>query len=292
LPEFAAAGNVLALAIYDDVLHVINMSRHRHLIFHSPTDAMRRLMSSQQQSIGFQHLLSSLRSIAAEGWFRSLRHGDTGVGYTIETKLGISANSSKAPDYMGVEIKSTRSRPGKDKVTLFSRTPHWRLSSALGGLNAREFIKRVGVLEGKFRRYYATVYPRPNPQGVYSRIVRSNDQVRFETRIGEPDELAHCWQLLELEDALRVKHKQTAFLEVETRSGSAGEEFRLSSVTYRSGPIIENLEYLLESGDITLDYTLRELSDTRVRDHGYLFRMSGGRLRKLFAKELEFPLGD
>ena len=33
-----------------------------------------------------------------------------GVGYTLETLLGIAANSSKAPDYKGIEIKSGRQK--------------------------------------------------------------------------------------------------------------------------------------------------------------------------------------
>ena len=49
--------------------------------------------------------LDKIKSINNEGWIKSLRRGDTGVGYTLETKLGIKANSKKKPDYKGIEIK-------------------------------------------------------------------------------------------------------------------------------------------------------------------------------------------
>jgi len=52
--------------------------------------------------------LSKLQIISAKGFVDSLRSGDTGVGMTLETLLGIEANSNRAPDYFGIEIKAKR----------------------------------------------------------------------------------------------------------------------------------------------------------------------------------------
>jgi hypothetical protein len=40
-------------------------------------------------------LTNKIKKIYKEGWIKTLRKGDTGVGYTFETKLGIKANSKK-----------------------------------------------------------------------------------------------------------------------------------------------------------------------------------------------------
>ena len=40
-------------------------------------------------------LINKVKDIYKEGWIKTLRRGDTGVGFTLETKLGIEANSKK-----------------------------------------------------------------------------------------------------------------------------------------------------------------------------------------------------
>ena len=74
-----------------------------------------------------------MREVASKGYVRTLRPGDTGVGFTLETLLGISANSSKSPDYKGIEIKSGRKRSQKSgRTTVFSQVPNWQISRLKG----------------------------------------------------------------------------------------------------------------------------------------------------------------
>ena len=71
-------------------------------------------------------LASKLTEICSRGFVQTLRAGDTGVGYTLETLLGIAANSSKSPDYKGIEIKSGRSRSvARGRTTIISLVPNW-----------------------------------------------------------------------------------------------------------------------------------------------------------------------
>ena len=67
------------------------------------------------------------------------------VGYTLETLLGIQANSSKHPDYKGIELKSSRKR--NLKGTLLSMVPNWSISnleSAHELVQKREDQMKVG----------------------------------------------------------------------------------------------------------------------------------------------------
>ncbi len=103
----------------------------------------------------FEILLDKIKLINNEGWIESLRTGDTGVGYTLETKLGIKANSQKKPDFKGIEIKSFRKRTTGALVTLFSQVPNWKKSNS----NRNEILEKYGYLDENERySLYCSVY--------------------------------------------------------------------------------------------------------------------------------------
>lgn len=53
-------------------------------------------------------LKGKLKMIKDMGWVASKRKGNTGIGYTLETFLGIKENNLKDPDFGDVELKSQR----------------------------------------------------------------------------------------------------------------------------------------------------------------------------------------
>lgn len=309
LKQFARAGNVLALIVVDDVLHVLNMSTDGYRCFINPSEKLRYLLGSQQQSLPFQELLSNLRSIAAEGWHTTDINADTGVGHRIETLLGIRANSSRKPDYKGIEIKTSRTKKSGRKVTLFSQVPDWDLTTALGGLDELAVVHLVGTNKRKRSnkvndqsidqetaerqfRYYASINPKPNPQGVFSRMGTRSGELTFETFANNGDTLLHCWTIDSLTNSLQLKHRETVFIDVHSEPCSGSERFLLTSLTYRSSPILANLPIALSSGDINVDYTLKVLPTGGIDNHGYLFRMSHKKLDILFATSKQYQLLD
>ena len=84
---------------------------------------------SSQLSGTASELLGKLKDISSRGFIQTMRPHDTGVGFTLETLLGIKANSSKAPDFKGIEIKSARQRSKFLEKTASSKTPNWKLQS-------------------------------------------------------------------------------------------------------------------------------------------------------------------
>ena len=48
------------------------------------------------------------RQIKEMGFVPSLRKGPTGIGYTLETLLGIDENNDTSPDIEGAELKAHR----------------------------------------------------------------------------------------------------------------------------------------------------------------------------------------
>ena len=58
-----------------------------------------------------EEVKQKLREICEEGYVPSLRKGATGIGYTLETKLGIEENNVSDSDIDGVcELKTRRWR--------------------------------------------------------------------------------------------------------------------------------------------------------------------------------------
>jgi hypothetical protein len=53
-------------------------------------------------------LKDKLSVINQMGYVVSLRNGNTGIGYTLETLLGLEENNLKTPDFGDVELKSQR----------------------------------------------------------------------------------------------------------------------------------------------------------------------------------------
>ena len=52
-------------------------------------------------------LLGLYDEVNSYGWVDSMRTGDTGVGYTFETLVGVKENNDQGADFRGIEIKCT-----------------------------------------------------------------------------------------------------------------------------------------------------------------------------------------
>jgi hypothetical protein len=100
LRSYAQAFNLLALTVIDNKMYVLNMSDPTvQVSLHNASSPFRKVVDRAEEGDSVAgELLALLREISSKGFLPTLRPGDTGVGYTLETLLGISANSNKAPD--------------------------------------------------------------------------------------------------------------------------------------------------------------------------------------------------
>ena len=98
LGKQAKSGDLLAFLISENKLIVINCSN-------STLSKLENFLVEKMKVLSFvsspasDELLSKLKEISSRGYIKSLRDGDTGVGFTLESLLGITANTSKNPDY-------------------------------------------------------------------------------------------------------------------------------------------------------------------------------------------------
>ncbi len=116
LTKFANPNDILALIGFENKLHVLNLTQLplEQLIDSRITNPVKELIEEINyiESAISKELLNMLINLANSGPVLSMVDADTSVGRTLETALGIGINSSKLPDYKGIEIKSFRSNKG------------------------------------------------------------------------------------------------------------------------------------------------------------------------------------
>lgn len=282
----AAAYNLLALTIIDDTLYVLNMSDAVvRTSLDDATSPFRRIIDANRKtSHAVGELLELLREISARGFVPTLRPGDTGVGMTLETLLGIAANSSRTPDFKGIELKAKRSaRRGKDnRSTLFSKVPNWKLSP-IG--SALELLARRGYIDTDGRRslYHTLRGDKPNSLGLTLEVDAEKDWLKqvYVDRTSGRRQHDVTWEMPALKRDLAAKHKETFWVQAKCRGRGDYEEFHYVAVQHTRAPMVGNLPALIEAGVVTVDYALH-LAGTRARDHGYLFKIHPSNLGALF----------
>jgi len=285
--DYAGPFNLLAITVIAGTMYVLNMSDPSvQVSLDDPGSPFRKVVDGKDagnQVAG--ELLGLLRDISAKGFVQTLRAGDTGIGYTLETLLGISANSKQAPDYKGIELKAKRSRKGAttNRSTLFSKVPAWKLSpvgNALGLLARRGYEDE----NGRLSLYHTLSALAPNSLGLALDIDTANDWLRQVYHDPATEQIVHdvTWEIPVLKKDLAAKHRQTFWVGAQCRGKGESEEFHYVEVQHTRRPMTANFVALVEAGVITVDYALHKKSETRARDHGYLFKIHPDNLGALF----------
>lgn len=273
----ASPGNVIALVVAGDDLVIANLS-DRAVVSDdyelSPAFA-EAIAPARASNPHADRLLGLIRDISAQGYVDALRHGPTGVGFTLETMLGIQANSSRAPDYFGIELKASRSMPKmrNNRITLFSKVPDWANSPCRSGT---DILRRHGYERDGRLQLYCSLKNTPNSLGHFLRVDGDADRLRAMHAAKEPpprEQEVVNWDLGGLRSSLAAKHKETFWVKAKARrTSNGGEQFHFHEVHHTQAPLTLNLGEMLDAGRIELDYAMH-LKNERARDHGYLFKI-------------------
>jgi len=293
LKELAQAYNLIALIYSGGQLFIVNCSKGEDLeialngAIPKPAHAL--------SAVAFE-LLQKLRSISNKGFIPSIRQGDTGVGMTLENLLGIAANSSRAPDYKGIELKASRiSNIGAvgNRSQLFSKSPSWKLSP-MG--TAERLVATRGYIDGDGTQALRHTISgnKPNSRGLYLDVDYANDYLRqmftdLAVRDFSPEHDV-TWVFDDLREALKKKHRETFWVKAFHNNDRTDEQFHYATVEHTKDPYIEKLETLFETGIVTMDYTMHLKSSGKTRNHGYLFKLKANCFEALFPKPTQYDL--
>ena len=109
--------------------------------------------------MNLEEFIKRMKYLKNRGYIKSIRGGDTGIGYTLE--LGLKENSISKPDLGTIELKAQR-RSSKSKITLFTRDKKAWL------IRQREAILKYGHINQKGRLgLYCTISNKPTPRILY-----------------------------------------------------------------------------------------------------------------------------
>jgi hypothetical protein len=176
LGVYSKANDILGIIAFERNLYVLNITQldlHR-LIESKISNPLQDLVNEINQISNevAEELLLLLNKIAAKGPVPAMLQADTAIGRTLESLLGIDINSSKKPDFKGIELKSYRDKRGNRK-NLFAQVPNWNLSkfkssaeilNAFGynrGIDFKLYCMSISLLYTVHLRSASLVMPSP-----------------------------------------------------------------------------------------------------------------------------------
>ena len=282
LTEVANANNIIGIIAFGSKLYVLNITQlDLHKLIESkisnPLQDLVNVINQISNEVA-DELLFKLRAIAAKGFVPALLQADTSIGRTLEKLLGIEMNSSRTPDYKGIELKSGRENKGTRKG-LFAKTPNWELSKFK---SRHEILDAFGYWEcGVFRLYNTIRATGRNAQGLILRTDYDLDYLFENSNRNEVGDFL-IWELQVLKNALASKHKETFWIKAESKINDNVEHFLFKSVEHTRSPLLSQFGLLIDMGVITIDYNIKRLANGSVEDAGCNFKLKHNSLGLLF----------
>ncbi|CDU13667.1 conserved hypothetical protein [Vibrio coralliirubri] len=285
LPSFAEPGDQVAIILQSGIPHLINLSTSKISVLidekSSPIAKFFSQLALQKSSVS-EELLTKLKHLAQKP-FKALRSGDTAIGYTLESMLGIEANSSKQPDYKGIELKAGRGV--KTRTTLFAQVADWSISPCK---KSAEILNKYGYERGEDFKLYCTLSTqKENSQGLSFIYDQTKDELQ---EWHNKTELVAIWPGSLLRKRLKEKHAETFWVQATSEVIDGIEYFQLLSVTHTRSPIVTQLMPLIQSGVITMDHLIKRNAKGRVSEKGPLFKMNKSDLELLFPEPKTYQL--
>lgn len=231
-----------------------------------------------------EELLAKFDQIKGLGWIDTLRSGDTGIGYTFESLLGIQENNDQKADFKGIEIKCKGTKEGgradSTKINLFQEGPTWAVNAT-----AKERIRVLGR-PGDDGLYacYSQLTTTPNNLGLLLDIIGHQSKIDLRK---EQDPLGY-WSFAQLEGRLLEKHSRTAFVKARTRTTKTKSQFSYEELVYCDRPSITRFVDLVAHRNIVFEFLMSEKPNGAIRNHGYPWRLiRADFLDQLFAFQIK-----
>jgi len=290
LGAYSNSNDILGIIAFEKQLYVLNITQldlHK-LIEWEISNPLQDLVNEINQISNevAVELLILLNKIAAKGPVPAMLQADTAIGRTLETLLGIDINSSKKPDYKGIELKSYRDKRGNRK-NLFAQVPDWNLSKFK---SSAEILNAFGYSRGEDFKLYCTVSTLVrNSQGLklkmdseISQLIENSDK----SSVGD----FVVWGLENLHKRLLEKHNETFWIAADSITIGGKEHFQYKKVEHTKKPIVSQFDILLEQGIITLDHLIKRKSTGSVVEKGPIFKIKPNSLALLFPPSQSYSL--
>lgn len=231
-----------------------------------------------------EELLAKFDRVKELGWVDALRGGDTGIGYTFESLLGIQENNEQVADFKGIEIKCKGIKEGAttdtSKINLFQAAPLW-----ITDVTAKERIRILGKpgVNGLYT-CYSQLTTTPNNLGLLIKVLSPHRKIDLH----KEQEALGYWSFDQLERRLSEKHARSVFVKARIQSTKTKTRYSYEELVYCDQPSIDRFVELVGRRNIVFEFTLSEKPDGSVRNHGYPWRLIRAEfLERLFAFQIK-----
>ena len=206
-----------------------------------------------------------LAKLKAEGWIKSHRISDTGVGKTIEDRLGIPENNLGKPDciYNGqeVELKAHRIN-SKSMITLFT------LEAGTRKLNDVELMRKYGYIDKDGRKALKVTLTTQAfiAQGLKLKIDTKSKAVAIVDSNGDK---LWIWTTSDI----RLKLNNLCVIYVDSKKEGKSEYFKINHAVLLTGLDENKFFELINQGILKIDLRMHIKQNGKSRNHGTGFRI-------------------
>ncbi len=226
--------------------------------------------------------------VLSQEFHKSMRKGNTGVGYTLESLLGIKENNSTSSDWGEYEIKSMRD-DATSPLTLFTKSPqlHPDFKTLKKSTANRELLLGYGYLRDNRNKLQVSLNAQTItniPGNKKLSISLSNSSIYINDESQRP---IAFWHIETLFNCLKKKYStgQALMVFAESKVIDSEEHFRFHKVILLRGLNPERFIQAVISGDISIELRISTKITGKVHDHGTAFRIRMNKIHNLFESE-------
>ncbi len=208
-------------------------------------------------------LTEKLSEIKQVGYVVSLRKGNTGIGYTLESLLELKENKLNSPNLGEIEIKSQRNGVS-NRVTMFT------LNRGVWKLKQKCLIEEYGYVDTLGNpTLYCTVSKTPNYHGLFLKV--SGNTVRLnhvdKTFVAQ-------WTEDAVIETFKKKMPALVLVQADTRLNSdLKDEFWFNEAYVLSNPDAYVFLDLIRKGMIVIDLKMHVHENGSVKSRGIRVRI-------------------
>ncbi len=216
--------------------------------------------------MNLKELVEKLQTISNMGYVKALRKGNTGIGYTFESLIGLEETNIPIPDIGGrVEIKTTR-KDSSSLVTLFT------FNRGVWLRRQKEIIEQFGYEDEKGRKALKSTifYNRPNSLGLYVEIDEMKNVIKL---LSSGNELLAEWDVYVVVGVFSSKLSRLLFVLADRRTIQGNEEFHFNEAYLLTEPNPRNFLNAFKKSLVGIDLRMHLKENGTVRNRGTGFRM-------------------
>ena len=239
------------------------------------------------------------KEIKKQGWIKTHKYGNTGVGKTLEDLLGIAENNIQGPDFGIYELKAQRETT-TSSLSLFTSSPKPR-----GAI--KKLVDKYGYYSDEMPDPTKKILYMPLSTQKYTKIPHSSKSLKIEykniyidnqnkshkdviiikSNIGNEDAY---WEINNLTTKISKKfNEQIVYVKAKSKGQDKNEEFKYTEAYLLKGITSKGVIDMIKDGKIDIEIRYGQYDNPNSKnykkshDHGTAFRITNANKYILFS---------